>query len=518
MSASPTLSVETGRRERTGAVSVDRLDVSSRPPISNDPSGSSFDRQIASNALWLFVAQVTTLAAGVLVVVTVSRELGPEDLGRWRFAQAVTAILMVLADAGLTGLAIREIARHPERIAAYARPVIFVRLALTASLLLGLAAFLILSAGDAKSAVVTMLVALGLVPAAVSTTYLFQAREELGPVSRIRTAGQVVSATTAIIGTLLLGSLLITVTPFLLVGAVVSTLIVTRAVRAGYLHTDGAGMSALSYLLRPAVPFLVASLAVQVIFNADAFIIRAIRGEVELGLYAAPYSIAGYALILGGAVVGAAYPRIAAHAQSSATVTTIVADVCSVMGVLAVPMSIGTMLVADELVVTLFGEAYLGSGSTLAVLMSLPLIGFLNMTIGQSLSARGLAVRVALVAVLSATTNVVLNLLFVPTMGGVGAAIAVALTELLTMVAYLASLWRSDRIVPVAAYLSCLPATLVMAVCVITARMVVHLPLPALVAIGIGTFLGATAVFPSTGVLLLRSLIPVDRLVSSRPR
>lgn len=482
----------------------------SPPGVRGDPGGR-FDGRIAANALWLFVAQITTLAAGLLVVVTVTRVLGPVDLGRWRFAQAVAAVLLVLADAGLTGLAIREIARRPDEIAEYARPVLEVRMVLSALLLVALGAVLIIAATDQASAVVTMLVAIGLVPAAFSTTYLFQAREAMGRVSLLRSVGQIAAAIFAIVGTIALGTILAPIASFLVASFGVSALTLGWAVRAHYLRSGEERGGLVARLLRPAAPFLLAALAVQVIFNADAFIIRALRGDGELGLYAAPYSIAGYALVLGGAVIGAAYPQIAAHSHSSLTIAPLVNDLSAVMGVLALPISIGTILVADLLVVALFGEAYAGTGPTLAILMTLPLVGFLNMTLGQALTARGLAGQVAAVAIVAATLNVALNLALVPTLGGFGAAVVVAITEVSTVVLYLGMLWRSDRSFPVPDYLSCLPASLVMAVSLVIARQLMAVSLPVLVALGIASFLAGIVIFPSRGIAILISLAPRRR-------
>lgn len=485
--------------------------ISTPPTVVSPTPAATIDARIASNALWLFVAQVTTLAAGLLVVVTVTRVLGPGDLGRWRFAQAVSSILVVLADVGLTGLAIREIARGRRDLAAYGRPVMAIRGILSAALLLALVVVLLVASTDPGAAMVTVLVAIGLIPAAFSATYLFQAREAMGRVSGLRSISQVVAAVVAIAGTILAGTLLAPVLAFLVASFAVSALTIVWAARAGYLAPVAMSGGLIAGLIVPAAPFLLAAVAVQVIFNADAFIIRALRGEDELGLYAAPYSIAGYTLILGGAVISAAYPRISAHSHSSLSVGTLVKDLSAVMGVLAVPLSVGTILVADQLVVALFGEAYRKSGPTLAILMTLPLVGFLNMTVGQSLAARGLAGRVAMVALVMAATNVVLNLLLVPNFGGIGAAVVVGLTELGTVVIYLWILWRTDRTFPVPDYLGCLPATAVMAVCVIAIRQILDAPLPVTIVMGVVSFLAGTLVFSSRGLRILFELAPRRR-------
>jgi len=481
----------------------------SAPTPQTGPEGT-FDTRMASNAVWLLVAQISALAAGLVVVVTITRVLGAGDLGRWRFAQAVTALLLVLSDAGLTALAIREIARHPDEVARYGRPVMRVRLVIATGLLIALAILLVLASPDPASAQITLLVALGLLPAALSATYLFQGREAMGPVSRLRTASLIVAAIAAIIGTIVVGTLVAAVVPFLLASIGVAAVTMMWAGRAGYLESDTSPRISPWSLIVPAAPFLLAALAVQVIFNADAFIIRAFRGEEELGLYAAPYSIAGYSLILGGAVMSAAYPRIASleHLDPHAAVAALVDDLSAVMGVLAVPASVGVILVADLLVVALFGPAFIESGPILAVLMTLPLLGFLNMTLGQALTARGLPGPVAGVAVVAATLNVLLNLFLVPRLGGIGAAISVAITELVTIVLYVRVNWRRGAAAPVRHYFDCLPATLVMAAVVAFGRVVVGLPLALLVALGIVSFLLGSLVFPSRGLAILRQIAP----------
>jgi O-antigen/teichoic acid export membrane protein len=71
----------------------------------------------------------------------ISRALRVAVLGRWRFAQAATSCLLAFSDAGLTSLAIREIAKNPRKTGAFAVPMEAIQV-LGAGLLYGALALL----------------------------------------------------------------------------------------------------------------------------------------------------------------------------------------------------------------------------------------------------------------------------------------------------------------------------------------------------------------------------------------
>ena len=84
----------------------------------------------------------------------------------------------------------------------------------------------------------------------------------------------------------------------------------------------------------------------------------------------------------------------------------------------------------------LYGGGFQRSGPILAIAMSLPALGAFNSVLGQALAARGQQQTVMRVALLTAAFNIAANLVLLPTVGIVGAAVAVAVSEVLTLVSF----------------------------------------------------------------------------------
>ena len=449
---------------------------------------ASVDRRLTRNATWLLAAQVVTLASGLAILVAIGRLLTPEELGRWRFAQAVLAFLLVLADTGLTSFAIRKSARRTTAVSTFGWTMLLLRLSLAAASLAAVVLTLALVGQSQDAILVTAIMGATSLAVSLSASYILQGREDFRLVAAIRITSQLVGAGAAVAGIFLTGSLPLAAGAMLL-AAVLATLITDRAVaRTGDLGRRLSFSMAIAFL-RGATPFIGAGLAVMVIFNADAFLIQLFRGDRELGFYAAPYAIAAYSLVIGGALMGAAFPRLARVAQP-VTPNLFIGELAAAMGSLSLPIAVGGIVTAEPLLATLFGPAYAESWPVLVVLMSLPFFGFLNMTLGQSMAATGQQRGVFITAVLAASANVALNVVFIPWLGISAQAIVAAMTEIVTLVLYTSLASTSGIRVPISDYLGSLPAALLMGAAVLAVRATGVDALALLLVVGVGTYVG----------------------------
>jgi O-antigen/teichoic acid export membrane protein len=89
------------------------------PPADEGVSrlSSFFHRQrnILSNAIWLFADRGIRMAGGLVVGVWVARYLGPDSYGLFNYATAFVALFSSLATLGLDRLVIRDVVLHPEK-------------------------------------------------------------------------------------------------------------------------------------------------------------------------------------------------------------------------------------------------------------------------------------------------------------------------------------------------------------------------------------------------------------------
>jgi O-antigen/teichoic acid export membrane protein len=194
--------------------------------------------------------------------------------------------------------------------------------------------------------------------------------------------------------------------------------------------------------------------------------------------------------------MAAVYPRLATHGTTGST--TLTAAIAGVLGFLVLPLALGGAAVSDQLVKLLFGGGFHRSGPILAIAMTLPALGAFNSVLGQALAARSRQQTVMRVALFTAAFNVTANLVLLPTVGIVGAAAAVAASEVLTAVSFSVV----DRGLAAAAAREFLPNLLPAAVAtgaVLVARGLWSTSLGVNVAIAAVVYLGLAFTFPTAG-------------------
>ena len=148
--------------------------------------------------------------------------------------------------------------------------------------------------------------------------------------------------------------------------------------------------------------------------------------------------------------------------------------------------------------------------------MSLPALGAFNSVLGQTLAARQRQQTVMRVALLTAAFNVAANLVLLPTVGIVGAAVAVAASEVLTAVSFSVA----DRGIAAAAAREFAPSLLHAAVAagaVLAARALWSTPLGVNVAIGAVVYVALAVTLPSEGARRITEALRMLRRRSSPP-
>ena len=444
----------------------------------------------------LVAAQVVTAALGIATLLVISRLLGPTALGEWRFATAVTGYLLIVSDAGLSAFAVREMARERTLTPRLGWPVVVVQTAVAGVLYALLIAGLLLSGMSGRAFAVVALLGLSAFVHALGIGHVFQAHERMSTIALVSVVSTVTATTVGLAALAVTKQLVWLAAVPVAVGIAANVVLLRIGRRSFELPFTPPTRHAALALLRSGAPFLVAGIATQLIFSADAILIQIFRGAHELGIYAAGYAIPAQLLLLTGPMMAAVYPRLSTHGPAgSATLT---ASLAGVLGFLLLPLALGGAAVSDQLVRFLYGGAFHRSGLILAIAMSLPALGAFNSVLGQTLAARQRQHTVMRVALLTAAFNVVANLALLPTVGIVGAAVAVAASEVLTAVSFSVA----DRGVAAAAAREFVPGLLqagVSAGAVLAARAVWSTPLGVNIAVGAAVYVALAVTLPSEG-------------------
>ncbi len=462
---------------------------------------------LGRNVVWLMAAHVAYIASAFGIVLVVSRAFGPEPLGTWRFAQALLAIGVVTADAGITPAAIRDVAASGGILARYMAPAIVLRFVLSTVLTVLVVTGVVL--GGSPDAGFILVAFLGVFPAALSLVHILHGLQRLTDVAKTRLVAQVGGGLIGLGLLLLTGQLVALVLPTVILGFVVDWWIVRMlrgAPRAQQPTTEGPTIPA---LLRAGAPFLSAALAIQLVTSADAILIGIILGTQQLGIYAAAYVIAGQLLLLAGPLAAAIYPRLAS-ARDVADGRRVLLGVLGLVGAVAWPFCLCAALLAPAIVGILYPPGYSSAGVVLATLLGMTVVGYYNVIVALALNSIGRQTAVMTVAWLAVGVNVTANILLIPRFGVLGAAVTALATELVTASAYTVLLRPRLGLDPIGSYLGGLPHA-VIAGAALAGLLIAGIPFVLAGLVAIIVWLAIVWLRPSGGHRHLRAIIQ-DRL------
>lgn len=389
---------------------------------------------IGRNVSALVAAQATTKVISLLVSVALVRWLGVDELGRYAYVLAFCFPFGALADFGLATLAIRDASRapaHAPRVLAVARRASLTLATASAATMVALALLL------GHEAAVVAAIGLGGLASIVSaltmpSLVLLTARERMDRLSLYRVIAALLSSAITV-GVLAAGGGVVA----LLGGSLGAGVVMWRVALA--LAADGGASAAIpagaaGAMLRRAVPFGLLMAGFALYYRIDMVMLEWLATPGDLGRYAAAYRFLDAVIVLAASLGGPLFPRLSSVAVSApAEARRLLEAGWRPLLALGLPLTIGTLAVADDIVALLFGAQFAGAGPLLRLLIlgTLPLF-WVNVA-GHALIAADRVWALVGVYALSVLVNVAGNAVLVPRWGAAGAAMATVACEWLNL-------------------------------------------------------------------------------------
>jgi len=378
---------------------------------------------------WLIMAKVAQGVFSLLATLVVARHLGPNDFGGLALALTTAAIVSGAATLGLEQIASRELASTP-------------------MLLPVRSLFVLRTAGGALGTVVMLALGMSaLFPPAVSALLVILACVPLAQCGDFAEwqlvaggLGRRVAMVSMLMGPLAAGFRLwlawrgaalewfawAAVLEWLLRSLLLWLVLPRRATAAA--SATGRFRTHAAALLRESTPLLLASIAVFMYMRIDQFMIGAMLGQSQVGLYSAVVSLSEVPLVLPTMLLRVALPAMARAADEAAADARLERLMRSCFWLHLAGAAV-LALVALPLVRLLYGADYVGSVHAFRVLvLTAPFVALGVLSSAWLVLRRrtGHALRRTL---LGLATNVALNFVLIPAWGIAGAAVATLLAQ-----------------------------------------------------------------------------------------
>lgn len=385
-------------------------------------------QKLLGNGAWQIGDKVVRMGGGVLVSVYVARYLGPDDFGLFSFSLALTALFTSFAAFGLPTIVVRDLVMRPgERPAILASALLLRLLGAAVAVILTVGAILVLRPGDSRSALVVLVMTLSnVVQAWDIIDYDYQARMEARPVVVIRNVSFAASAVVRVGLVLAQASLIWFAWAMTLEAAIGAVLLVWRFRLDGMSIAIGAATRAeLRRLASTSWPLIVASLSVSVYMRVDQIMLGRMLGDAEVGLFSAAVRISEAFYFFPATVALSAAPALTAtYTRSIEEYERRFRQLTGVLVWMALAVAAIFAIFSRQIILTLYGPRYLDSAAVLAIHAWATAFVSLGTCGNLWLTNAGYFKFSMYQTLAGAAVNVALNVILIPRLGIIGAALA----------------------------------------------------------------------------------------------
>lgn len=396
-------------------------------------------RTIAKNAGVLAIAQAITMALGLVLIIFIARLMGDVGFGKLGFAQSFTALLVIFADMGLSIVTIRELARHKELTSKYLGNIFLIKLILSVITFALIALIIKLMHYPSDTTMVVYLIGISSILGSFSVFLraIFRAFEKMEFEALLNIVKSVVTTGIGLV-VLLSGYGLIAIALVYLLAGIIdlfATLLVTvKKFARPKLEVD---FGLWKQIIPLALPFSLTAFMGLIYFQIDIVMLSVMKGDAVVGWYKAAYTLIYSLVIIPGVFSHALFPVMSRfYVSSKEALKTTLEKSAKYLFILGLPITVGTILLADRIIPLFYGEGFSHSISALQILSLYFPLRCINNATAYTLSSINKEPLHALSITTAAITNVALNLFLIPKFSLAGAAAATAITEVVLFASY----------------------------------------------------------------------------------
>jgi O-antigen/teichoic acid export membrane protein len=393
---------------------------------------SEWKVRAARNLRSLGVGQAVSLFFTFFLNIAIARFLGKAEFGVYALAVNLQFILLVLANFGLTGLCIREVARDTGRCPQYLSDSLGLRILFTlgASLLMVAVPILI---GKPMSVVGILALFAGgffFMSLADGLRWVFNAFQAMGYEALVRILERTLvlgaSVAVLVLGAGLSGVACVYLGSELLIFALCA-LLVGRRFSPVAVSLEGPHCR---QMLSQSFYFALSELFWSVYFQIDIVMLSAMKGDAPTGLYKAAYVLVnaiGTAPMVFMTVLFPVLSRL--YKESPDEFRHVYRKTLKLFNIVTVPMIVVLFLFARTIIDFLYSNRFAESGNILRVLLFALFFLFPTSLFSNLLASADRQKKIALVGGLGAALNIGLNLVLIPRWSYYGASVATVATE-----------------------------------------------------------------------------------------
>ena len=406
-------------------------------------------QKILANINWLFFDKILSLCIGLFVVAWIARYLGPENFGILNYALAFVALFSVLSTLGLGNIPVRNIVREPFKKNQILGSTFFLKF--LGSLILFASTFIVISFLRPDDYIMRIFVAI------VAFGYLFKSFNaiDLWFQSQVQSKYTVFARSAAFIVVAIIKVILIlTKAPLIAFVCMFGVELVLAAIGLFIFYQLKSGNSLFKWkvrfdtikeLLKDSWPLIFSGVAVVIYMKIDQIMVGQMIGNKELGYYSAAVRLSEIWYFIPVAILGSVFPALVrAKKKSKKLYLGRLQKLYDFSAWFPICIAIIITFTSGFIINLLYGSEYSASAIVLSIHIWSGVLVFLGNVITKHMVVENLTKIIFFRTTVGATVNILLNLIFIPKYGIIGAAVATLMSFFISIMSL--SIPRKTRI------------------------------------------------------------------------
>lgn len=395
-----------------------------------------FKNKIFRNASWLIGCKIAQSVFNLIITMLTARFLGPSNYGLISYAASIVAFVVPIMQLGLNNILVMEVVNAPEKEGLTMGSAITMSFFSALLSICGVVAFAsIANPGETETVIVCALYSLMLISQALEMIqYWFQAKY-LSKFTALTTLAS--SLTVSIYKIFLLAtakSIFWFAVSYAIDYFIISVVLIIiykkkggQPLRFSFKHCF--------HLFSRGKYYIVSSLMVTVFAQMGTVILKHMMGDTVTGYYSAAVTCAGLSAFVFGAIIDSFRPSVfESQSKSSAEFEQRMVDLYSIIIFLSLLQNIVISAFAPLVTNILYGSDYAPAADALRLLIWYTTFSYIGSVRNIWILAEGKQKYLWVINLCGAVANILMNFIFIPKMGIMGAALTALLTQIFTNV------------------------------------------------------------------------------------
>ncbi|MGL5794453.1 MAG: flippase [Waterburya sp.] len=401
-------------------------------------------KKIISNIGWLTAERILMMALSFFVGISVVRYLGPESYGKLSYSLSFAGLIGVIAKLGLDQIVVRNLVQEKKSTQEILGTAYLLKLiaSLFTIILIGVSIWIFNS--DTQIRWMTLIISMGLIFSTFEIIdFWFQAKVLSRSMAIVRSTQLILTSSSKLL-------LIFWKFPLIAFAWVYLAEFVLQAIGMIWVYYQNhqsisrwqINWSQAKKLLKDSWPLIFSGVMILIYMRIDQIMLGNMAGDKAVGNYAAAVRLSEPCYFISGAICSSVYPSlIKARKKNQQEYQNKIQLIYDLMAWISLLIAVTTSLLSHALATTLLGSEYVEAGAILQLhIWSCPFV-FLGIARSKWLMTENYT-RFSLVATsLGALANVILNTMWIPNYGGMGAAFA-------TLISYAISSHLSSLVYP----------------------------------------------------------------------